>query len=210
MSDTKKFLDYEGVKHLWSKVNMQDYPNNETLITVINAIDETKADKTELFSGSYNDLTDIPNTIDYIQPEEPEDAPDGTLWIDTDEKSDSIISIPNIQFDNECIVNEKFMGKQIYQAYFELTDFPTAGTTKYIESKLFDSIDTVLELTGTFNKNGLLVGSFSYGGNSFSLGFDYQQYNGATKKIFIDNKNTSTYFDTNTTAIIKLKYTKVK
>lgn len=48
MADQKKFLDYEGVKHLWSKVNMQDYPNNETLMAVINAIDETKLDKNEL------------------------------------------------------------------------------------------------------------------------------------------------------------------
>lgn len=41
----KKFLDYDGVQYLWSKVNMQDYPNNETLIAILNAIDETKADK---------------------------------------------------------------------------------------------------------------------------------------------------------------------
>ena len=45
MSDVKKFLDYEGVQHLWSKINMNDYPNNETLMAVINAIDETKVDK---------------------------------------------------------------------------------------------------------------------------------------------------------------------
>lgn len=45
MSDLKKFLDYEGVKHLWSKISLEDYPNNKTLITVINTIDETKADK---------------------------------------------------------------------------------------------------------------------------------------------------------------------
>lgn len=48
MSEQKKFLDYEGIKHLWSKINMQDYPNNETLMAVINAIDETKADKNEI------------------------------------------------------------------------------------------------------------------------------------------------------------------
>ena len=48
MSDIKKFLDYEGVKYLWSKISMQDYPNNETLMAVINAIDETKADKEDL------------------------------------------------------------------------------------------------------------------------------------------------------------------
>ena len=41
-----KFLDQEGVKFLWSKVSMEDYPNNDTLIAVLNAIDSTKADKT--------------------------------------------------------------------------------------------------------------------------------------------------------------------
>lgn len=45
MSDTKKFLDYTGVQYLWSKIIAQDYPNNETLVAIINAIDETKADK---------------------------------------------------------------------------------------------------------------------------------------------------------------------
>ena len=41
----KKFLDQKGVEYLWSKINMQDYPNNDTLIAVINAIDEGKMDK---------------------------------------------------------------------------------------------------------------------------------------------------------------------
>ena len=45
MAETKKFLDQEGVQYLWSKVAMEDYPNNDTLIAVLNAIDETKADK---------------------------------------------------------------------------------------------------------------------------------------------------------------------
>ena len=45
MAETKKYLDQEGVAHLWSKINMQDYPNNELLIGVIEAIDETKANK---------------------------------------------------------------------------------------------------------------------------------------------------------------------
>jgi hypothetical protein len=69
VTQTKKFLDYEGVKYLWSKINMQDYPNNETLMDVIEAIDETKADKSELFSGSWNDLTNKPfydETIYYL------------------------------------------------------------------------------------------------------------------------------------------------
>ena len=44
----KKYLDQQGVQYLWSKVNMQDYPNNDTLMAVINAIDETKADKKDI------------------------------------------------------------------------------------------------------------------------------------------------------------------
>ena len=43
-----KFLDSIGLTHLWSKISMEDYPNNETLIAVINAIDEQKADKDEI------------------------------------------------------------------------------------------------------------------------------------------------------------------
>ena len=46
MSNEKKYLDYEGLQYLWSKISMEDYPNNDTLIAVINAIDENKADKT--------------------------------------------------------------------------------------------------------------------------------------------------------------------
>lgn len=48
MPELKKFLDEEGVKFLWSKISMEDYPNNETLVAILNAIDETKADKVDL------------------------------------------------------------------------------------------------------------------------------------------------------------------
>ena len=44
----QKFLDAEGIKYLWSKISMEDYPNNETLIAILKAIDQTKADKTEI------------------------------------------------------------------------------------------------------------------------------------------------------------------
>lgn len=46
--EIKKFLDKEGIKYLWNLISLQDYPNNETLIAVINAIDEEKADKDEI------------------------------------------------------------------------------------------------------------------------------------------------------------------
>ena len=42
------FLDAAGLTYLWKKVSMEDYPNNETLIAILNAIDETKANKDEI------------------------------------------------------------------------------------------------------------------------------------------------------------------
>lgn len=48
MANEKKFLDQNGVQYLWSQLSLKDYPNNETLIAVLNAIDTTKADKTEI------------------------------------------------------------------------------------------------------------------------------------------------------------------
>lgn len=53
----KKFLDYEGLRILWSKISMKDYPNNEVLAAVINAIDETKVDKEDGKGLSTNDFT---------------------------------------------------------------------------------------------------------------------------------------------------------
>ncbi len=40
-----KYLDEKGLQHLWSKISMEDYPNNETLIAILNAIDQTKMNK---------------------------------------------------------------------------------------------------------------------------------------------------------------------
>ena len=50
--EEKKFLDLDGVKTLWNQVNLNDYPNNETLIAILNAIDETKADKNNVLAVS--------------------------------------------------------------------------------------------------------------------------------------------------------------
>ena len=44
--EIKKFLDEQGLSYLWKKLSLQDYPNNDTLVAVINAIDEGKMDKT--------------------------------------------------------------------------------------------------------------------------------------------------------------------
>ena len=56
----KKYLDQAGVQYLWSKVSLQDYPNNDTLVAVLNAIDDTKADKESLsdvaLTGNWEDI----------------------------------------------------------------------------------------------------------------------------------------------------------
>lgn len=66
MSEEKKFLDIEGVKTLFSSLSLQDYPNNETLVAILNAIDETKADRTEIptaTSDLENDSGFLANSI---------------------------------------------------------------------------------------------------------------------------------------------------
>ena len=57
--EVKKFLDQKGVELLWSKLSLEDYPNNDTLIAVINAIDKNKADKNDIMQADWeiNDET---------------------------------------------------------------------------------------------------------------------------------------------------------
>ena len=78
-----KFLDRDGVQFLWSQLSLEDYPNNETLIAILNAIDDTKLDKSvfESYTGE---------SADPIEPKE-EDIPkvfiDGTIPTTKDEVS---------------------------------------------------------------------------------------------------------------------------
>lgn len=57
-----KFLDEKGVQHLWSQLSLEDYPNNETLIAILNAIDETKADKDNAVLLTKQELTEEQKT----------------------------------------------------------------------------------------------------------------------------------------------------
>ena len=52
MSDVIKVLDANGVKALFDLLSLQDYPNNDVLMAVINAIDTTKLDKNKVFVGT--------------------------------------------------------------------------------------------------------------------------------------------------------------
>lgn len=55
MSDVIKVLDASGVKALFDLLSLQDYPNNDVLMAVINAIDTTKFDKNKMFIGTQYD-----------------------------------------------------------------------------------------------------------------------------------------------------------
>lgn len=52
MAEQIKVLDAAGVKVLFDLLNLQDYPNNDVLMAVINAIDATKLDKNKIFIGT--------------------------------------------------------------------------------------------------------------------------------------------------------------
>lgn len=48
--NNKAYLDSEGLTYLCRQFSLQDYPNNEALMAVITAIDQTKADKNNTLS----------------------------------------------------------------------------------------------------------------------------------------------------------------
>ena len=52
MADAIKDLTADGVKILYDLLSLQDYPNNNVLMAVINAIDTTKLDKNKMFVGT--------------------------------------------------------------------------------------------------------------------------------------------------------------
>ena len=63
--EMKKFLDQTGISVIWSKIE-DNYPTNDDLTNIVNAIDETKADKTDLVgknvTGEVFELHDNTNT----------------------------------------------------------------------------------------------------------------------------------------------------
>ena len=70
----KKFLDQTGISVIWSKIE-NNYPTNDDLTNIVNAIDETKADKDELVGQKkskgeiFNDYKDNFATGDYSHAE---------------------------------------------------------------------------------------------------------------------------------------------
>lgn len=84
----KKYLDEIGLRHLWSKISMQDYPNNETLIAVINAIDDSKQDAIIGTPGQFlvigEDGKPVAQTIQFNSYYKGTTAPENSLGQDGD------------------------------------------------------------------------------------------------------------------------------
>ena len=192
LENEKKFLDQKGLEYLWSKINMQDYPNNDTLIAVINAIDESKADKTTTEAlqqaidilkgtdkGSIQDT--VINAIATIVANAPEDF--DTLkeiadWIANDETG-TIDLIKRVEELEEEIENKTEIPET--NASYQMLVTDSEGNTKWEERTHYaEQVEgVVLEETAlTITDNGIayLTTPFT---NSVSNGLTYiVTYNG--------------------------------
>lgn len=101
------YLNYEGLKTLWNLISMDDYPNNDMLIAVLNAVDETKADKEDIPSlKEYYDeenqvLTLLHNKeITFYIDEDEYKCEEGMLWTELINGTNTYYSIPVLFFNN--------------------------------------------------------------------------------------------------------------
>ena len=78
MTDIKKFLDSGGLIYFCKK--FQNYPDNEILRTVINAIDSVKVDKADYAPIDKTDDMTIPVGVDA----------DGKLYVGKDPEMDAL------------------------------------------------------------------------------------------------------------------------
>lgn len=158
MVDEKKFLDQNGVEYLWSQLSLEDYPNNETLIAVLNAIDTTKADKTEiptLTSQLTNDSNFIESTtLDNYYNKTEVDAFHGTL---EDYVDNQVAALVNAAPETLDTLGELATAIQNNASVVEALD--ASITNK--QDKIADTLILVDTITGLQHKiqiqNGQLV-----------------------------------------------------
>ena len=66
MSNTKKFLDYDGLIQLIKNIKLPNYPNNDTLIAIINVINKELEELNAKIIQPDWEQTDI-EALDYIK-----------------------------------------------------------------------------------------------------------------------------------------------
>ena len=159
---TQKFIDRDGLKVLWNQVNLKDYPNNETLMAVIDAIDETKADKDELFSKSWNDLTDRPFYSEETEKwviDKQEVTFDNSSFVSMRGLSDDFITLFNTVGSHLKV----YWNGSIYEcevkyhniAYYNYIDF--ADRRAYLEADVLTISNTTAELETQTYEFGVFV-----------------------------------------------------
>ena len=119
---TQKFIDRDGLKALWNQVNLKDYPNNKTLMAVIDAIDETKADKTDIVQSDWNQNDEtasdyVKNRPFYTTDPQPVELCNGTFEFNN---SSDIVDNPSAFYESSAISydeSELVVNKEITIAY---------------------------------------------------------------------------------------------
>lgn len=114
-----KYLDRNGLTYLWSKISMEDYPNNETLVAVLNAIDKTKADKDDFLLYKQQELTEeqkqqarINIETDYASSSEIIEMmiQEGIIELDSNSPNLYVINGNAYLVNTELIINEEDAG----------------------------------------------------------------------------------------------------
>ena len=172
MSEQKKFLDADGVRILWDKISMQDYPNNATLMGVINAIDSTKADKEEIpevdatlsTPGAAADAKAVGQAIEnieltpgpkgdsgvYIGPSAPTDE-SVNVWIRDTDNSDNVLNF--VSYTPQTVTPEQ---QAQARQNIGIDELPTSGGTNYrlIAKIVFDETNQPYRIQITQDMDG--------------------------------------------------------
>lgn len=154
----KKYLDQKGVEYLWSKLSLEDYPNNELLIAVINAIDEGKADKSELiptveecqdkiitFDGNGEGLYNIDNMYYRVSADVPDinELTNGNYYLKAREISYNIPLTSNSLYT----LNPPRVGYNYNNMVLILTEDTNENEPKGIYLEWFPNVGCVEEMT---------------------------------------------------------------
>ncbi len=167
--ENKKFLDKIGITHLWEKIENR-FINSEELNVIIEAIDEVKADKTDIVQADWNQNDET--ALDYVK--------NKTHW--AKESVVELLPETSVTVDSD---------------YAKL---PNSITLEVGKTYNVTFNGTVYECVAWSNNNAVLIGNGSiYGGNDISTGnvggngepFSFDSYDNGS--IYLNVSESGTY-----------------